>query len=192
MNVVETQIAVAIENPVLLNAFMEQVFIQLVELVCVMANRLESGGRNCLANERLDLSEILVGADLQLFGCAPLLDLRHRSFRLIESMQGGDHAVNLLFADQIFLEQFVQEAAMRQFFHIHGVIDDFPRWFEREAGISLIDGNSVEINFRTESSIQFNLALAKVVAFFQRAEIEKTEIHRLLHFEDKRRRNKDP
>ena len=75
MDVVETQIAMAIENPVLLNAFMEQVFIQLVELVCVMANRLEGGGRNCLANERLDLSEILVGTDLQLFGCAPLLDL---------------------------------------------------------------------------------------------------------------------
>src|SRR5206468_6143848 len=132
------------------------------------------------------------GADLSLLLCAPLLDLRRRSFRLIESIQGGDHAVNLLFADQIFLEQFVQEAAMRQFFHLHGVVDDFPRWFEREAGISLIDGNSVEINFRTEPSIQFNLALAKVVAFFEGAEIEKAEIHRLLYFEDKRRRNKDP
>ena len=107
-------------------------------------------------------------------------------------MQGGDHAVNLLFTDQIFLEQFDQEAAMRELSHFDGVLNDFPRWFERKAGISLVNGNSVEINFRTESAIQFNLALAKVVAFFQRAEIEKAEIHRLLHFEDKRRRNKDP
>jgi hypothetical protein len=29
------------------------------------------------------------------------------------------------------------------------------------------------------------------VALFQRAEIQKAEIHRLLHFEDKRRRNED-
>ena len=157
-----------------------------------MANRLESGGRNSPANERLDLREILVGADLQLFECAPLLDLSCRSFRLIEPMQGEDHAVNLLFADQIFLEQFVQEAATREFFHLHGVLDDFPPRFERKAGISLIDGNSVEINFRTESSIQFNLALAKVVTFFERAEIEKAEVHWLLHFKDKRRRNEDP
>ena len=64
MNMVQMQIAVAIENPMLLNPFTQQVFIQLVELVCVMANRLEGGGRNCLANERLDLCEILVGADL--------------------------------------------------------------------------------------------------------------------------------
>ena len=81
---------------------------------------------------------------------------------------------------------------MRQFFHFDGVFDDFSWWFERKTGISLVDGNSIEINFRTESPIQFNLALAKVVAFFQRAEIEKAEIHRLLHFEDKRRRNEDP
>jgi hypothetical protein len=61
---VQMQIAVAIENPMLLNAFTEQVFIQLVEVVCVMANRLESAGRNCLANEKLDLCEIFVRADL--------------------------------------------------------------------------------------------------------------------------------
>src|SRR6266496_3091785 len=107
-------------------------------------------------------------------------------------MQGRDHTVNLLFADQIFLKQFVQEPAMRQFFHLHGVVDDFPRWFEREDGISLIDGNSVEINFRTEPSIQFDFAPAKVVAFFERAEIEKAEIYRFLHFEDKRRSNENP
>ena len=107
MNVIEMQIAMAIENPVLLNAFVKQVFIQLVELVRVMANRIEGGGRNCFANKWLDLCEIFVGADLQLFGCAPLLDLRRRSFRLVKPMQGGDHAVDLFFTDQIFLEQFV-------------------------------------------------------------------------------------
>jgi hypothetical protein len=64
MNMVQMQIAVAIQNPMLLNAFTEQVFIQLVELVCVMANRLEGGERNYPAHERLDLCEIFVGADL--------------------------------------------------------------------------------------------------------------------------------
>jgi hypothetical protein len=54
----------AIENPMLLNAFTEQVFTQLVEVVRVMANRLEGGGRNCFANERLDLRKIFVGANL--------------------------------------------------------------------------------------------------------------------------------
>ncbi len=45
-----------------------------------MADRFEGGRRNRLANERLDLREIFVGADLQLFGRAPLLDLWARSF----------------------------------------------------------------------------------------------------------------
>ena len=43
MDVIEMQIAMAIKNPMLLNTFVEQVFIQLVELVCVMTNRLEGG-----------------------------------------------------------------------------------------------------------------------------------------------------
>ena len=64
MNMIQMQVAVAIENPMLLNPFTEQVFIQLVELVRVMANRLEGGGRNCFANERLDLRKIFVGTDL--------------------------------------------------------------------------------------------------------------------------------
>src|SRR5439155_24211215 len=134
----------------LLNALTEQVFIQLVELVCVMPNRLEGSGRNCLANERLDLCEIFVGADLQLFGCPPLLDLGCRTFSLVKSMQSGDHAVDLLFTDQIFLEQFDQEVVMRQLSHLDGVLNGFPPWFERKTGSSFVDGNSVEINFRTE------------------------------------------
>ena len=81
---------------------------------------------------------------------------------------------------------------MRQLSHLDGVLNGFPPWFERKAGISFVDGNSVEINFRTEPTVQFNLAPAKVAAFFQRAEIQKPEIHRFLHFEDKRRRNEDP
>src|SRR5437867_7813692 len=81
---------------------------------------------------------------------------------------------------------------MRQLSHLDGVLNGFPPWFERKAGISFVDGNSVEINFRTEPTVQFNLAPAKVAAFFQRAEIQKHEIHRFLHFEDKRRRNEDP
>src|ERR1044071_7864373 len=81
---------------------------------------------------------------------------------------------------------------MRQFFHFDGVLDDFAFAVKGKTGCSLADRNSVEINFRTESPVQFNLTLAKVVAFFQRAEIQKAEIHRLLHFEDKRRRNEDP
>ena len=44
MNVIEMQVAMAIENSVLLNAFAEQPFIRDVELVRVMANRFEGGG----------------------------------------------------------------------------------------------------------------------------------------------------
>src|SRR5207249_5712595 len=95
-------------------------------------------------------------------------------------MQSGDHAVDLLFTDQIFLEQFDQEVVMRQLSHLDGVLNGFPPWFERKTGSSFVDGNSVEINFRTEPPVQFNFALAKVVAFFQRAEIQKPEIHRFL------------
>ena len=81
---------------------------------------------------------------------------------------------------------------MRQLSHFDGVLNNFPWRIERKAGISLVDGDSVEINSRTEPPVQFNLAPAKVAAFFQRAEIQKPEIHRFLHFEDKRRRNEDP
>src|SRR5205823_8085671 len=64
MNMIQMQVAVAIENPMLLNAFTEQAFIQLVEPVRVMANRLEGGRRNCLSNRKLDLPKIFVGTDL--------------------------------------------------------------------------------------------------------------------------------
>ena len=64
MNVIEMQIAVAIENPVLLDAFVKQVLIHHVELVRVMADCLEAGRRNCFANKTLNLREIFVGADL--------------------------------------------------------------------------------------------------------------------------------
>ena len=107
-------------------------------------------------------------------------------------MQGGDHAINFLFPDQIFLEQFDQEAAMWQLSHFDGILNNSPRRFERKAGSSFVDGNRVEIDFRTESPVQFNLALAKVVAFFQCGEVQKAEIHRFLHFKDKRRRNENP
>ena len=74
------QIAVTIANPVLLNTFPKNVFIPHIKFIGVMADRFEGGRRNRLANERLDLREIFVGADLQLFGRAPLLDLWARSF----------------------------------------------------------------------------------------------------------------
>ena len=61
---IEMQIAVAIENPVLLDAFAKQVLTHHIELVRVMADCLEGGGRNCFANKWLDLREIFVGADL--------------------------------------------------------------------------------------------------------------------------------
>src|SRR4030095_15450279 len=81
---------------------------------------------------------------------------------------------------------------MRQFFHFDGVLDDFAFAVKGNTGSSLIDWNNVEINFRTEPSVQFDFAPAKVAAFFQCAEIKKTEIYRFLHFEDKRRSNENP
>ena len=81
---------------------------------------------------------------------------------------------------------------MRQLFHFDDVLGDFAARIERKTGGCFVDRENIEVDLRSESSIQCNLALAKVVAFFQRAEIEKTEIYRLLHFEDERRRNEDP
>jgi len=107
-------------------------------------------------------------------------------------VQNGNYSVDFFFTDQIFLEQFVQEPVRRQFFHFDGVLDNAAWCFEGETGISLVDWNSLEINFWAQPSIQFDLALAKVAAFFQCAEIEKAEIHRLFHFEDKWRCNEDP
>src|SRR5262249_17231945 len=120
------------------------------------------------------------------------LDLRRRSLRLIESMQAGYHAANFIFTDPIFVEQLVQEEAMSQFFHFHGVLDNFPFAVKGKTGSGFIDRHDAAIHLRSKSSIQFNLGLEELGAFFQRAEIEKAEIDRLLHFEDKRRSKKNP
>jgi len=52
--------------------------------------------------------------------------------------------------------------------------------------------DDAEINFWSEPAIEINLALAEVSAFFQRAEIKKAKVHRLLHFENERRSDEHP
>ena len=126
-------------------------------------------------------------------GVAPFFDLRCRSFRLVELMQASDHAIDLRFSDCAFREQFAQEPAVRQFSHLHAVFSDLSVFVvEGEAGIAFVDRHHGQIDFRTESPIQLQLASAKVVALFERAEIEKAEIHGLLHFEDEGRSDEDP
>ena len=75
---------------------------------------------------------------------------------------------------------------MQQFLHLHAVFRNFSGGIEGKAGTILVDGNDTQINFRTEPAIQLDLTLAKMATFFQGAEINKPEIHRLLHLEDKR------
>jgi len=81
---------------------------------------------------------------------------------------------------------------VRQFFHFDSVLDDLAFRVEGKTRSCFVDRDNFQVDFRSESSIQCDLAPAKVMAFLQRAEIEKPEIHRLLHFEDKRRRDEDP
>ena len=81
---------------------------------------------------------------------------------------------------------------MRQFSHLDAVFGDFAFRIEGKTGSSFVDRDDVQIDFWSEPPVQFNLALAEIAAFLQRAEIEKSEIDRLLHFEDKRRRDEHP
>ena len=81
---------------------------------------------------------------------------------------------------------------MRQFSHLHAVLDNFAFPFEGETRSGFVDPHDSQIDFRSKPAIQFNLTFAKIPAFFQCAEIEKAEIHRLLHFKDERRRNEHP
>ena len=81
---------------------------------------------------------------------------------------------------------------MRQLSHLDGVIDNLAFTVEGKTRSCFVDWDNFQVDLRSESSIQFNLAAAKVVAFLHSAEIEKAEINWLLHFEDKRRRYEDP
>ena len=81
---------------------------------------------------------------------------------------------------------------MRQFFHFDSVLDDVSRWLERKTRISFVNWNDFQIDFRSKPPIQCNLALAKVAASFQRAEIKKAKIYRLFDFENEWRRDENP
>src|SRR6266496_4481073 len=109
-------------------------------------------------------------------------------------MQSGDHAVDFFFTNSIFLEQFAQETAfaeatavrpaMWKLFHLDRVLVDFAFSVEGKIGTSFVDRHDSQIDFRSKPSIQLDLALAKMLALFQRTEIEKAKIDGLLHFED--------
>ena len=172
---------------------MKEAIICNIEGIGEMADRLEGSGRYGLPHKRFHLREIFVCADLQFLRRAPLLDFLRWSLRLIEAVQTRDHAIDLAFSDQSFRQQLIEKPPMRQLSHFHCILDDLSVFVvERETGIAFIDGRHCEVNLRAKPSIQLQLAPAKVMALFQRAEIEKAEIHRLLHLEDERRRDEDP
>src|SRR5881227_3917604 len=56
----------------------------------------------------------------------------------------------------------------------------------------LVDWKDVQVNIRTKSTIQLELALAKVVSLFQGAEVEEAEVNRFFYFENERRGDEDP
>ena len=101
-----------------------------VEPVCEMANRFESSRRDRSSCEWFHLHEIFVRADLQLFRCSPFLNFPARRFRLIEPMQAGDYAIDFRFSHQALREQFTQEPAARQFFHLYAVLGNLAVGFE--------------------------------------------------------------
>ena len=157
-----------------------------------MANRFESHRRNGAAYEWFNLHEILVGADLEFLRRPPYFNLRIRLLRLVKPMETANHPFDFLFPYQTFREQLTQEPAALQLSHLDAVLGDFSFCIEGKTGSALVNRNHSQVDVRTEPAIQVKLALAKVTALFQRAEIKKPELHRLLHFEDKRRRDEHP
>jgi len=62
-----------------------------------------------------------------------LFDFWGRSFGFVKAMQTCDHAADLIFAGQMFLQQFVQKATARQLAHFDCVFYNFAVRFKREA-----------------------------------------------------------
>jgi hypothetical protein len=101
VDVVEVQIAVAIADPPLHDALTKERILNHIKLIREMTDGFERNRRDGFPNERLDLCEIFVGADLKLLWRSPLRDLRTRHFRFIKPVQTRDHPIDFLFADHI-------------------------------------------------------------------------------------------
>src|SRR5436190_2085628 len=82
-----------------------------------------------------------------------------------------NNAIDLALAHSPLCQQFAQEPAAWQFFHLQAVLGDFSFGLEGKIGSRLVDWKDVQVNIRTKSTIQLELALAKVVSLFQGAEV---------------------
>ena len=104
----------------------------------------------------------------------------------------GNNAIDLALAHSPLCQQFAQEPAAWQFFHLQAVLGDFSFGLEGKIGSRLVDWKDVQVNIRTKSTIQLELAPAKVVSLFQGAEVEEAEVNRFFYFENERRGDEDP
>jgi hypothetical protein len=128
--VFETQIAVTIEDTTAHDAFLKHALVRGEEAVRVVANRFEGCARDRLIDERLDLDEVFVRAQLQFRWAAPFLDLRAWIFRRVEIMQPRDDPVDLVFTHFVPNESLIQEPAVRQLAHLERILDDLVIWCE--------------------------------------------------------------
>jgi hypothetical protein len=115
------------------------------------------------------------------------------SRRALKAIQPRDDAVDFHFADHALREQLAQEKPSRQLPHFHRILSyDSTFVLEGKAARVLVDRRHAEINIRAQAPIQLHLAFAEAPPPFQRAEIEKAEIDRLLHLVNEGRGEEDP